>query len=187
MRFLHFIWSTHKNFSYESVHTFLLTNAVFVVWPAGASNGWICIQNHLLGQITHPASLTSSNRAKLKRFDITPACFRVTRSVWIHYLSRGKTQYGTIFSEPWFTGTYSNRIINNSNLETLCCIWLFRPPTKTLFSIKLDFRLVTGSMVVACSCTSRRADRPLLTDDLLTGFRGVSDALQHVGFTYFSQ
>lgn len=49
-------------------------------------------------------------------------------------------------------------------------------------------------MAVACSSTCRRVDRPMHKDDQLTGFRGVSDSVQHVGnanfprwnpFTYF--
>lgn len=64
---------------------------------------------------------------------------------------------------------------------------IFLHPIKTLFSAKLDFKPVTESLVVACSCTSRRADRPMLKDDQLTAFRGVSDSVQHVSFAYVSQ
>lgn len=118
-------------------------------------------------------------------------------------LSRGKTQYGTIF-------------FLNLNLQehagTVICMWyswkklfilwnnpkqirsgasvlhlIFLHPIKTLFSAKLDFKPVIESLVVACSCTSRRADRPMHKDDQLTAFRGVSDSVQHVSFAYISQ
>lgn len=41
------------------------------------------------------------------------------------------------------------------------------------------------SVAVACSNTCRRDDRPLHKDDQLTGFRGISDSVQHVGNAHF--
>lgn len=115
-------------------------------------------------------------------------------------LSRGKTQSAQVFlnlNPQEHAGTvicmwYSwkklfilrqnpNQIRSGASVLHL----IFLQPIKTLFSAKLHFKPVTESLVVACSCTSRRTDRPMHKADQLTAFRGVSDSVQHVSFLRF--
>lgn len=117
-------------------------------------------------------------------------------------LSRGKTRYATY--------EFMNLHLQAQGAETVACMWnswkklfilrknpnqirsgasaphlIFLQPIKTLFSAKLHFKPVTESLVVACSCTSRRADRPMHKDDQLTAFRGVCGSVQHVSVLTF--
>lgn len=146
-------------------------------------------------QVIHPVLLTNSKRAKLKCFDSTPVRFPVMDNVWICCVCpEAEHSTAPFFSEPKCTGAqYSQKklfILRKNPKQTssgaLVLHLIFLHPIKTLFSAKLDFKPVPESLVVACSCTSRRADRPMHKDDQLTAFGGVSDSVQHVSFAYVS-
>lgn len=151
----------------------------------------------LLSQVTQPVLLTNSNRAKLKCFDSRPmpcaSQFWTTFGFAVFVQRQHKARHH-LFSEPKCTGAqYSQKMLfilrknpKQTSSGALVLHLIFLHPIKTLFSAKLDIKPVPESLVVACSCTSRRADRPMHKDDQLTAFRGVSDSVQHVSFAYVS-